>query len=503
MARSSRNALIVPSLLSAAWLAYAQDHDRVLSIASGALLALWLVTVLAVGMRWMEASHTRRGEDGPSSWARLDILTGTGRSLMWAGAGAIVLGSITGWASASVLGVLGLATVYGAVTWTAIAAGSDAAWHGATIARTFAPESPVEGDVVREHVQVAGVRIPPGMRLFGAARALPHGPTTRYALGAEHSRAQLELEAELGPAPRGEHRAAAMTWWLGDVLGIARGPFVQRGDALLLVLPRPRAVDGARDLLGAGRDAATTMPTQKLPTEGTFRVREYATGDDTRRIHWVRSLQTDRLMVRLPDEIPVAQPRVRVVLDTQLWGAHMLTCVGSDQLLDALVGVWLGVGKALAQTGTRVTMVAAIDMPKGPVAMERAMNVRSPRKVLELGARARWQDVMKASALVEPGVRHVIVTARPQVIDADVAQIVVPEASWTSLEPQQLPAPGVTLPYPIGSADNRPERRRADKARIAAMWRDRAILAESVWSVVPATYVALPRGERVALEAAS
>ena len=493
-ANTSRQALFAPSLLAAMFLMYGHEHDRVLSIASTALLAMWLVMLLAVGVRWMEATQLRRGERNP-----LDLLTGTGRSMMWASALSIVLGSITGWASASVLGVLGLATVYGAVTWTAMVAGGEAAFRGATIERAFSPESPLEGDDVRELVRLAGVRIPPGMRLFGTGRAFRHAPATRYAVPSACSRAQLELEADLGPAQRGEHRSIAMTWWLGDVLGIARGPLVHRGEATLTVLPRPRVVEGARDLLGTGGDSTITLPTQKLPTEGTFRVREYATGDDTRRIHWVRSLQTDRLMVRLPDEIPVAQPRVRVVLDTRLWGADALTCIGSAQLLDALVGVWLGVGRALAQTGTRVTMVAAVDGK--PV--ERAMNVRSPREVQKLGARACWHDIMKTSDMIADGVRHVVVTARPHLLDGDVVQIVVPEARWTSLEPQAPAIPPLTLPYPIGSADNRPERRRADKARLAAMWRDRAVLTESVWTAVPATYLAKPRGERVVLEALS
>jgi hypothetical protein len=495
---SGRVALLAPSLLAAAVLMHGQAKDRVLAVAATGLLCMWLVMMLAVGTRWIE----RRD----SSWTRLEVLTGAGRTMMWAGAGALVLASITGWASASVLGVLGLGATYLAVTWTAIVAGGEGPWRDATIERVLEPQGATEGDVVHERVRLAGVKIPAGMRLFGTGRAWRHGAATRYALGAELSGASVELESELGAAPRGEHKTPAMAWWLGDILGLARGPIIYRGEATLTVVPRPRAVDGTRELLGAGGDAATTVPSQRLPTEGTFRVREYVTGDDTRRIHWVRSLQADKLVVRLPDEIPIAQPKIRVVLDSQLWGADTLTCIGASQLLDQLVGIWLGVGKALAATGTRVTMVAAVAGPNGPVAAERRIHARASREVLKLGARAAWQDALPVAGLLAPGVRHVVITARPQQHVGDVVQIVVPEASFTTFEPESVRPPPVTLLYPIGSGDNRIERQRAEQARIKAMWRDRGQLGELLWHARNApsgTYVARPHNGRVTLEVAS
>jgi hypothetical protein len=88
----------------------------------------------------------------------------------------------------------------------------------------------------------------------------------------------------------------------------------------------------------------------------------------------------------------------------------------------------------------------------------------------------------------------------------DVVQVIVPEGSWTSLEPQATTAPAITLPYPIGSGDNRYERRRGEHARIAAMWRDRGELANMCWSsrgAPPGTYVARLQRGRIALEVAS
>jgi hypothetical protein len=507
---SSLIALIAPTFLTAMLVIANNGTDRVLAIAAPAVLGLWAAMMIVLSVRWIQAVRaSRRTPEAPSSWGDLGVLTGAGRSLSWSSAGALTLAVITGWASASVLGVFGFACVYLATTWTAIVAGSDAPWRTAKIERTLLPEVPLEGDDVREHVRLVGIQIPAGMRLFVTGRALPGGATTRFTAGTEASGGELEVESELGPAPRGDHHAAPLSMWLGDVLGLARGPIVARGAASLTVLPRPSAIDGVRELLGAGRDAPTSAPVQRMPTEGTFRIREYAPGDDARRIHWVRSLQANQLVVRLPDEIPPAEPRVRVVVDNELGGAESLTCRGSDQLLDALVRIWLGIGKSIAETGARVTMVAAIDDGNGPVVFERPMNARTPREALRLGARVRWQGARRLSAMIERAdVRHVLVTSRPRRVDTEhpLTWVVVPDAYWTTLEPEWRDGNPSILPYPIGSGDNRMSRRKAEQLRLAMMRRDRAVLTDMLWterSVPAGVYVASPHNDRVALKVAS
>src|SRR5262249_28035846 len=182
--------------------------------------------------------------------------------------------------------------------------------------------------------------IPPGMRLFVSGRALRDGAMSRYVVEGTDANDELQLESELGPAQRGEHRTPPLVMWFADVLGLARTAAVHRGEAGLPVLPKLQPVDGARELLGTGGDDAMSVPTYKRPTEGTFRIREYVPGDDARRIHWVRSLQQNQLVVRLPDEIPPADPAIRLVLDNELFGTEALTCRAPDELLDVLVRVW-------------------------------------------------------------------------------------------------------------------------------------------------------------------
>jgi len=514
--------LIVPSIVAAA-ITMRSNHEHLLHAAFPALVALWAMMAGALALRFVEP--VRSGAlDRRSRWHRLDVLTSTGTAMMWMGAGALVAGGLTGWASLSVIGILGLATVYLAATWTTLAAGGDVPWRHATITRSILPEVAIEGDPVREEIRLSGVKIPSGMNLFAIGRTTRHGCVTRYVVGSEGSGADVKLESDLGAARRGEHHAPALGLWLGDVLGLTRTPFVHRGEASFLVLPRLGPVDGVKQLLGQGGDDARSHPTHRLPTEGTFRIREYAAGDDTRRIHWVRSLQTNQLVVRLPDEIPPAEPMVRLILDNHLGGTESLTTRAPDELLDALVRVWLGIAKQLAETGTRVTLVTAamhadaiapgLRPPTGtpagfpPIAaIERPMLPRSSREALRLGGRIAWQGTLPLAGLLARGAtRQVVVSSRSQPLDthtaADVSWVVVPDVAWTSREPQRPASAPVRLAFPSGTADNRFGHRAREVARIEAMWRDRIAftpLRWTNWRSFSGSLVARPDQGRIAL----
>ena len=481
----------------------------------GALVFLWWVMSATLVIRYLEIRNARP-DDRPDALAQLDVLTGTGRAVMWSGFAAIVLATQTSWASLSVIGMLGIGTACIAATWTGIVAGGDLPWRSATVTRAVLPRQATEGDPLREEVQLSGVRIPAGMRLFAQGRATPHGVTTRYCVGSDGSRAEIKLESELGAASRGDHRAPPLALWLGDVLGIARTAIIYRGETEFSAVPKPSRVDNARELLGAGGDDAQTVPTHRMPTEGTFRIREYVPGDDARRIHWVRSLQANQLVVRLPDEIPQAEPAVRLVLDNCLAGTDSLTCTAHDELLDAIVRIWLGIGNALAETGTRVTLVTAVKNGDGAFSrVERALVTRSSRQALQLGARVTWQPSLALDALVgKPAARDtgrtIVITSRPKprISAPDVTWIVVPEMTWTTAGWQPLPQSlWITLPFPSGSAENRSSRRRQQRRRILKQWDDRAELTLLLgcidWQQYAGAFVARPRGGHVALEVVS
>lgn len=505
MRHLQRAATLVVPWLVVAWLAlHGKGSEQIVRVASPALAVLWLVMLGVIILRVRDQHRT----DPTTTWEVLDVLTGAGRATMWTGALAMIGAALTGWASLSVLGVLGLGCVYAMAIWTLMVAGGPRPWRAASVRREILPLVSTEGDPVREELTLTGIAIPLGMRLFVSGRAARRGAVTRYAIDATGSGSEIKLESELGCVPRGVHHASPVSLWFGDVFGLARTTVVFQGEPIdFTVLPKPIVVDGVRELLGMGGDAPTSTQTEKMPTEGTFRIREYVPGDDMRRIHWVRSLQANELVVRLPDEIPPADPVVRLVLDNHLWGAEMLTCLAPDQLLDALVRVWLGIGKALVAQGTRVTLVTAVQSDKAGafVAQTRTMQPRAPREAQLLGARAQWQSTFGIEGLLAgPGTpRQIVVSARPRPVEAhtDLVWVFVPEATWTSPEPWLPTADAIKLPFPAGTADNRLGRRRAERQRVETMWRDRMMFHQMVWWRPPSgAYLASPSQGRVALQ---
>lgn len=446
----------------------------------------------------------------------LDVLTATGRAVMWCGAGAVIASVLTGWASLAVVGMLGLGVVYVTATWTALMAGGDEPWRAARVARAILPEVAAEGDPIREEVKLRGIRIPSGFRLFASGETGRLGVTSRYVVGAGAAGAEVLLESALGPAPRGEHAIEPMAMWLQDVLGLCQTPVARFGATRYSVLPRPGLVDGAKKLLGRGGDSAEVLPAQRLPTEGWFRLREYAPGDDSRRIHWLRSLQAQKLVVRLPDEIPPAEPAVRLILDNHLVGIASLSCKAPGELLDALVKVWLGVGRSLADQGVRVNLVAAVPKGGAHVSVERPMRSRALQEALVLGSRVTWQQSLPLRALLKASndkARQVVVSSRPrpQESPADVLWLVVPEAVWTAPEPWPDFGSAVTLPFPIGSPENRFGERARARTAILRAHHDGAIFNDLLcwtdWSALRGAFLARPapakdgtRSDRVALE---
>ena len=489
--------VFIPSLV-AVLVALRSTNARV-HTAGQILGGLWVLMAFALWMRYRQAPKASTLGLASEGWQQLDILSATGRATAWTSVVCLAASQLTGWASLSVLGVLGFGVVCIACTWTAVMAGGEVPWRKATITRAIVPDVAIEGEPIREKLTLDGVKIPIAMRLFATGRATRHGAVSRYAVSSEAAGGALALETELGPAPRGEHHAKPMKLWLGDVLGLTRTAPIERGEATFTVTPRPAKVDNVRELLGDGRDDMKSRFTIKMPTEGTFKIREYTPGDDTRRIHWVRSLQADKLIVRTPDEIPPADPSVRVVLDNHFAGTDHLTCVAPDELLDVMVRVWLGVGKALAESGTRVTLVTGVEKGGAYTRAERPMHQRGNADAIKFGARVTWQPTVRLDKLLDRGnVRQIVVSCRPRQdgnkTETDSVQwVVVPHNDWTTREPWPEKTSPLLLPFAAGSAENRLVRRRAEKKRLVQTWQDRLLFSQlcSVdWKAFSGAYVA-------------
>lgn len=301
--------LVVPSAI--AWeVAFSSPHPSHLTEAVMVALApLWVLMAGALFIRSIDALVRRRrgsdpGEVGAAGLLdRLDVLTASGSAMVWLAAAAIVGSVWVGWASLSVVGLLGMGLTHLVVLWTWLRVGGRDPWRRASITRRFVPETVVEGAPVIEEVRFSSVRIPTGFRLFTSGRVGPRWATSRYLVEDTEAEGEILMESDVGPALRGEHDAEPMEVWFQDVFGLCRSPRVRAGAAHLTVLPRPRPVDGARHLLGKGGSDLEPRPEERLPTEGSLKLREYQPGDDARRIHWVRSLTARQVVVRLPDEL--------------------------------------------------------------------------------------------------------------------------------------------------------------------------------------------------------
>jgi uncharacterized protein (DUF58 family) len=482
-------------------------RGEMLQVIGLVLICLWLVLAGVLAGHFVDAYRARKDGQGDatSPWDRIDVLTASGATMLWTGAGALVASSLMGWASLSVVGVLGVSIVYLAAIWTGAVGSSARAWRRATVAYAVKPELAIEGDPLREEITIGDVGIPVGMRLFVLGRAQRHGVMSRYVVDGRDAAGEVRLESELGPAYRGEHHAPPLALWFGDVLGLSRTAVAHRGTAAFTVVPRLPAVDGAAALLGAGGDDAMSVPTRHAPTEGTFRIREYAPGDDARRIHWVRSVQQNQLVVRLPDEVPPAEPAVRLILDNDLFGTESLTCRAPDEMLDVLVRVWLGIGKALADTGTRVTLVAVVDKAGTMTAIERPLLARNTHSAVRLGSRIAWQTKRPLESVVaDRRAKQVVVSSRPRrVAGSELTWVVVPEVAWTTLEVDPPLDQSAKLPYPIGSAENRPSRLARERLRANIRWQDRAVFSQVVcwtdWTRFAGDHIARPNNGRVTL----
>jgi uncharacterized protein (DUF58 family) len=453
--------LLLPSAF--AWEAASMTLKRTtLDDAVAELLApLWLATLALLVLRAIDARRRRA-----AGWLdSFEVLTASGSSLAWTGALAVVASLSFGWASLSVVGLFGLCTLHVVVLWTLVRARGADPWRRASLARRFVPEMAVEGEAVIEEVRLAAPRVPVGFRLFAKGRIGPRWPVSRYVVASGDSSGEVRLESDVGPAVRGTHDGEPLEVWLEDVLGLSRSLVVRCGEARVTVTPRPAVVDGAREVLSAGGDDGDPRTALPLPTSGSANLREYQPGDDARRIHWLRSLSARQIVVRLPDERPPERPAVRLVLDTQHPAlappVGPLACRGPDELLDALVRVWLGVARALVDRGIRVTLVAVTPRGDGELAPAHAVLRRGAfLRGAALGARVAWHHAWRAAQLFGDEA-SIVVSHRLPADDGESAArwIVVPADIWTE-PPRYRGSASLLLPHPPGSADNRRLRRR-------------------------------------------
>ena len=225
--------------------------------------------------------------------ARL-ALTRQGAVVVGAGVVAVAIGRVFGIIELFVIGAGFLATVAVAVVYvasrrprveadrwihpTVLVAGATGhvdirlRHRGVLAAAPFVLEEPVTRTMTEDHV----ARLPvPSLRAGTVSTSGYRVPTTsRGVVG-------------LGP----------LRLIVTDVLGVARSTSLIADTAEIVVAPRTLAVDMPE--LGRGRLGRALLESSRRLGPGDFHgLREYATGDEPRSIHWRASARTDDLMVK-------------------------------------------------------------------------------------------------------------------------------------------------------------------------------------------------------------
>lgn len=484
-----KHAFRIASLVVPSWLAWyvactVTRRDDLAILVASVLGPLWIAIAGALFLRAFVVVLGRRRDssrnvEGSPVLASLDILTSSGVALAWTSNFAIIGALVLGYASLAVVGLLGTGVFHAAVLYAFFALRSRDPMRSDAIRRSFSPEVITEGEDVTESVHVASARIPLGYRLFLSGRVGPRWAQSRHVVESTESGADIVLESKVGPAIRGEHDAEPLVVWLEDSFGLCRSRRFSIGGAHVTVVPRVRQVDKTVRLLERGQGPRIAKATRRLPTEGAFDLKEYREGDDVRRIHWVRSLAAGQLIVRMPDEIPPDRPRVRVVLDTffpEVFAMQPDTETPGE-VLDALVGVWLAVGRSLAEQGAHVTLVAAVPSAEGPArVITQDVMLRAPHVAQRFGAQVSWQNQLSANMVLTDEATFVVsrTLLAPPPGDPKFKWIVVTppvpaELSWP------FPSNARHL-HPMGSSENRFSvrkriterftRARADHARV-------------------------------------
>jgi uncharacterized protein (DUF58 family) len=463
-------------------------------------------------------------------YTHLSVVTLRGWTLLLVGTFLTFVALFAKWAEFGLMAVIGLFLFYAVTGWTVFAStflvrGFDASRSArrSFIARAMVPTVVQTGDVVDEVFTFKGVPIPWGYLLV-VEDPLPVRLKTesRYVVGGA-ARSGAEARGRLRSTPRGHYFVGPARLWYQDLLGITRVSLSATAAAELKVLPRFRSVV-IEDPPRSGRKTpdVVTRPNRQA-TEDWFRFREYANGDDTRRIHWRLSLRSGHLQVRQPETREIQTQEVLLVLDTFMPPTRLAdAALGADDILDGLVEAWLGIVKTLIDNGDRVSIAAAVGgHDDNSVAIETVRCVKGESaRWQDLGARARWQAEFDVPKLLEDAgerIHAVVVTGR--FVATPPGPLPGKTITWLFLDPsdalgrpdphwlvQIVGGPSLLLvfswlfrlPYPAGDEENAAVRRIRSSLAIIRLHQARAALRSMAIKRVGATVAELRgRGDAV------
>lgn len=359
-------------------------------------------------------------------YTHLRVVTLRGWIVLFIGLVFILLSLGLKWASFGLMAAVGLFLFYAVTGWTVFASTflvhtlESSLERGRTgIRRQHVPAVALQGEPVEEVFTFSKVPIPWGYVLLVEDSNHPRLQTeSRYALGSGSRRREVEARGLIRATPRGHYHLGPARLWYQDLLGITRVSVASVATSRMKVLPRFRPVEILEPPRTPQQAPDVVTRPHRYATEDHFRFREYAAGDDTRRIHWRLSLKSGTLQVRQPETREISTQDVILLLDSYLPpGKTLDAAAGADDILDALVDAWLGMARELLARGDRVTLVAALPGHDGTDVTVEVLPARKGQSARwqDMGARARWQgrfDLPDLLAEVGDDVHGVVVTGR-------------------------------------------------------------------------------------------
>jgi uncharacterized protein (DUF58 family) len=179
--------------------------------------------------------------------------------------------------------------------------------------RRISPEHLHEGD--RAIVEISVTTRRPLRNVIVEDRVAELG-AARFAAAHIDSRTPLVARYEVLARPRGVYEVGPASVAAADVLGLAEAGGDTGTIDRLTVFPMVEALEGFPLVRGRDPSVQTSHPTfAPHGGEDFFTLREYAVGDDLRRVHWPSSAKRGELMIRQL-EVPW-QSRALILLDTR------------------------------------------------------------------------------------------------------------------------------------------------------------------------------------------
>jgi uncharacterized protein (DUF58 family) len=457
-----------------------ETSGRFATLFSMVIVPLLVLQLAAIGIKVSREIRVRRADGGGGKAKRgfgvlvdavdrhVRVLTGRGMGMAVVSLIMVGLALSLKWGQLGVLAVAGLGMMYIASTAAtvtsafAVRAFDDRVRRGrGAIDREMSPTVVDAGDAVEERFVLARVPVPAFFRLH-IEESLPVrlGGDTRFALDRSVSRAEVTVSAPLPRTPRGLYRLGPAEIWYEDILGLTRVYVASRATASLRALPRLRPVvfeKNPRSMTKADGPLSMLSP---RATEEHFRTRQYVAGDDLRRVHWKQSINTGQLIVRVPESVPFAPSRVRLVLDTYLppgWrvaaeaggrklrdGERAIARAPEvlDDVLDLLVEGWIGLANTLLKRGEAVSLVTAVRDGERIVVREIECKRGEERKWRAVGSDVVWQNELPLEALFAS------VPALPVAKGKVPSSVIVSAGLWLG---GGRPAPGTSFVVADGS----------------------------------------------------